>query len=135
MKGSKPRLSKEPPTGGNGEHPLSENQKLDRIYKQHRNTLLDLKIKDQALTMALRRNELIERELVLKQLAFILVGFRSKLMAFPHHLAARFEAANRPRVHRIAEKVVHELLEELANIPDVIEPDWMERLEEEEEKG
>jgi hypothetical protein len=78
------------------------------------------------------RDRLIERELVLKQLAYLLVTMRQKLLALPSKLSARFgpQAFTR-EMFELATLFIAEALGEVAGLPiKGTDPDWLERLEE-----
>jgi hypothetical protein len=134
MKGSKPRT-----TDGDAQSTARRNFELnsvlDRNYKRHRNRLLDLKTKHEALALARERNQLIERELVLHQPSYLLVSMRQKLLSLSPNIAARFGREGKVTVEKVVkytDQVVREILQEIINIPRCAEPDWMDRLEEEE---
>ena len=144
--GSKPRAKTESPDATNlsttekARAHFEESRQADLTYKKLRNSLLRDKHKDYNLQMALRRNALIERELVLRQLAWILKNFQTKLLNLPHRIGAHFgrgkeaETSVREMV-RFVEKCVHEYLEEIADLPNQsIDPKWMQKLEEAEEE-
>jgi hypothetical protein len=142
MKGSKPRPAKvEPPPDTPAETArknFEANAELDRKYKILRNRGMDLKTKGIALELALKRETLIEKDLARNQLRYLLLGFRSKLLSLPQRVGARFgrhkEPAPMRQVLEYLDQAVRELLEELADMPNCVEKDWMKRLEEEEER-
>ena len=69
-KGSKPRLRR-PKLPRRPE--TAESAKLGEEYLRKRNALLDLKYKREAMLLARDRDQLIERELVLHQLAYLMI--------------------------------------------------------------
>jgi hypothetical protein len=69
-KGSKPRLRR-PKLPRRPE--TAESAKLGEEYLRKRSALLDLKYKREAMLLARDRDQLIERELVLHQLAYLMI--------------------------------------------------------------
>jgi hypothetical protein len=71
----------------------------------------------------------------LHQLSYLLVSMRQKLLSLSPNIAARFGREGKVTVEKVVEytdQVVREILQEIINIPRCAEPDWMDRLEEEE---
>jgi hypothetical protein len=62
---------------------------LGEEYLRKRNQILDLKFKREAMNLAFERDQLIERELVLRQLTYIVLSMRQKLLAIPVKLYSR----------------------------------------------
>jgi hypothetical protein len=142
MKGSKPRAGSpppEPPPGPAG--PLSSaeeararfeiNARLDREYKEKRNRKLSVELMHKEMDLAFARGRLIERELVEKQLSYILVAVRQKILALPPKIGQRFRSVEGiNEIVKYARQACHETLKDCANIPNCVEADWMEKLEE-----
>jgi hypothetical protein len=132
VKGAKPRLRlpkipRIPET--------SETAELGEEYLRKRNRLMELKYKREAMALGFDRSQLIERALVEKQLGFLLIAMRQKLVPIPSKLAARFgpEAFTR-EMFEAATLFIAEALGEVADLPTKgIDPDWLEKLEQEEE--
>jgi hypothetical protein len=59
-------------------------------YLRLRNDTQDLKYKREAMLLAHNRDELVERALVERQLAFLLIGFRKKALLVPNRLKQKF---------------------------------------------
>jgi hypothetical protein len=130
IKGTKPRLRipKVP------RQPETETSvALGEEYLRKRNQILDLKFKREAMNLALDRDQLIEQELVLRQLTYLVVSMRQKLLAIPAKLYLRLGPERFPReTAQECERFIHEVLDELAKLPECAEPDWLEKLEEKE---
>ena len=129
VKGSKPRLrrSKLP-----RRPETSESAKLGEEYLRKRNALLDLKYKREAMNLAFVRDELVERELAIKQLSYLVISMRQKLLAIPGKLYSRLGPELFPReAAQECERCIHEVLVELSKLPECAEPNWLEQLEEE----
>jgi hypothetical protein len=131
ISGSKPRLDKSPQE--EARERFEANSLLDRVYKERRNQILDLRYKREAMALALQRDQLVEKGLALKQLSFLLISMRQQLLALPLKIGSRF--GNRPvetrEVVAYAKRLVNETLTELAKLPECVEPEWLEKLEEE----
>jgi hypothetical protein len=97
-----------------------------------RNALLDLKYKREAMLLAQDRDQLIERELVLHQLAYLVIPLRQKILGIPSKLGNHFGDREAP-VREIAEfcrTLVNEALTEVSNLPlTVSDPHWFEKAE------
>ena len=84
------------------------------------------------MNLAFDRDQLIEQELVVRQLTDLMISMRQKLLAIPAKLFSRLGEEHFPReAARECEKFIHEVLNELAKLPECAEPDWLEWLEEE----
>ena len=143
MKGSKPRLSAEPPTEPNGDESHAEaarkrfeiNQKLDREYKEYRNRKLKMELAYKEMQISVERDQLILKELAVKQLTYLLIPMRQQILSIPFKVGNRFRG--RPDIRELVDfltRTCHETLRNLAELPNCVEPDWEKRLEEEEEK-
>jgi len=78
----RPKLPRRPET--------AESAKLGEEYLRKRNALLDLKYKREAMLLARDRDQLIERELVLHQLAYLMIPLRQKILGIPSKLGNHF---------------------------------------------
>jgi hypothetical protein len=82
------------------------------------------------MELAASRGELIEKALVNRQLAYIMIAFRQSVLAWPGKLRA---AIGEEFTHEMREKargLAHETLTHLEKLPETVEADWLERLEE-----
>jgi hypothetical protein len=129
IKGSKPRLRRfklprRPET--------PESARLGEEYLRKRNALLDLKYKREAMLLARDRDQLIERELVLHQLAYLMIPLRQKILGIPSKLGNHF-GDREVRVREVADfcrTLVNEALSEVSNLPlTVSDPNWLRRAE------
>jgi hypothetical protein len=85
VKGSKKRLPKLPQVP----------EALDlaaqsSIYLVERNRAMKLKRKREEMLLAKGRDQLIEKELVIKQLSYLMIAMRQKLLALPLNIGNRF---------------------------------------------
>jgi len=129
IKGSKPRLRRpklprRPVT--------AESAKLGEEYLRKPIALLDLKYKREAMLLARDRAQLIERESVLHQLAYLMIPLRQKILGIPSKLGNRFGNREVPmrEVSDFCRTLVHEALSEVSNLPlTVSDPNWLRRAE------
>jgi hypothetical protein len=119
-----PKIPRQPET--------SETVALREEYLRKRNKILELKYKRESMNLAFDRGELVERSLVEKQLGFLLIAMRQKLLPIPSKLAARFGPEAFPReMFDVATVFIAEALREVAELPTKgVDPDWLEKLEE-----
>jgi hypothetical protein len=129
VKGSKPRLrrSKLP-----RRPETAESAKLGEEYLRKRNALLDLKYKREAMLLARDRAQLIERELVLHQLAYLMIPLRQKILGIPSKLGNHFGDHEVP-VREVVDYVrtlAHSALTEVSILPlTVSDPHWLKKAE------
>jgi len=108
-------------------------QEQSSIYLRERNKAMRLKRMREEMLLAKERGGLIERRLVERQLAYFLIAIRQKLMGLSARLYSRLGEERFPKEAALeAERVVHDALGDLARLPECAEPNWLERLEEEE---
>ena len=69
---------------------------LGEEYLRKRNQILDLKFKREAMNLAFVRDELIERELAIKQLSYLVISMRQKLLAIPNFAPPGTGTTERP---------------------------------------
>jgi hypothetical protein len=129
IKGSKPRLRR-PKLPRRPE--TAESAKLGEEYLRKRNALLDLKYKREAMLLARDRDQLVQKELVEHQLAYLMIPLRQKIMAISSKIGNHFGDSEVP-VREVVDYVralVHEALTEVSNLPlTVSDPNWFRRAE------
>jgi len=91
-----------------------------------------LKRMREEMLLAKERDELIEKALVERQLAYFLVAFRQLALLVPFRMRQRFREAMSQEQGAYLDKLIHDMLTTLAKLPERIEPDWLEKLEDEE---
>ncbi len=135
MKGSKPRL---PGTKTNGQ-PASkaEVSRLSHEYLVSRNAMLKAKTFTAELLAAKAREELIQKTLVEKQAAYLLIAMRQKILNLPQTYARRLVGLNDVREDmKVLEGAAHSILNELKDLPGTVtDPHWPESLEEKDEES
>jgi len=83
------------------------------------------------MELAHARGLLIEKALAERQLAYLLIGIRQKLLALPGNLRMKIGEAFTHEMLVCANELVHQALTEISQLPESVEPDWLEKLEEE----
>jgi hypothetical protein len=130
VKRSKPRL---PGTGTNGK-PASKTEvsRLSREYLEIRNRQMHAKALTAEMVLARNRDELIEKKLVEKQVAYLLVALRERILAVPQAYARRIVNISDPaKAKRILKEAMLSLLGELKDLPwKVVDPHWLDKVEE-----
>jgi hypothetical protein len=106
-------------------------QEQSAIYLRERNAAMRAKRLDAEMTLATKRGELVEKRLVERQLAYLLIGLRQKVLAVPGKMRMQFGPERFPHEMLEALRVlVTEALTAVAELPQAAEPDWLEKLEE-----
>jgi hypothetical protein len=127
-KGSQPRLRlpkmPAPPEA-------SDLQEQSSIYLRERNKQMRAKRLRAEMELAFDRNQLIEKALVEKQLAYMLIGMRQKMLALPEKMRVQFGPERFTHEMAQAAKVlVAEILQSIAQLPEAANLNWLEKLEE-----
>jgi hypothetical protein len=84
------------------------------------------------MILARERDDLIEKALVTRQLAFILIAFRQSVLAWPGKLRATIGQEFTHEMRGVAHSLAIETLKHLEKLPLAVEPGWLEKVEEEE---
>ena len=128
VKGAKKRLPKLPRAPE-----AIDLQEQSSIYLQERNQMMRLKRMREEMLLAKERDLLIEKELAIKQLSYLMIAMRQKLLALPLNIGNHFGDREVPvrEVVEYAKRLMNETLTELSKLPLCVEPDWLERVEEE----
>jgi hypothetical protein len=109
---------------------------LDKEYVRKRIKRTEALTISVELELARARGELIERDLAIKQLQYLMVTARQRLLALPTSLARQLQHKEDIReIHGILQRAIYEVLNELKDLPmKVTDPRWLEELDEEEGK-
>ena len=80
---------------------------------------------------ATRKRELIPRELVLKQSAFLVLSLRARLLAIPaQHARELLDVSDEREIARRLDAIVRDALSEIAELPlRVSDEHWMQKLD------
>jgi hypothetical protein len=129
--GLKPRA---PKPEGDGRLSKQESRALDKEYRVQRNETLRLKNFREQMLLAKARGELILRDLVERQAAYLLITMRQRMLAVPQAYAGRLVGQGDPHeAAQILRAAMIECLDELKDLPaKVSDASWLERVTEEE---
>jgi hypothetical protein len=129
------KLPKPPPseTEANGELHLLPKYELDKVFVRKKIRQTEVRTMAFEMDLARVRGNLIERDLVTKQAAFLLVAMRQKLLAIPSSYARKFlNITDIKQAHALLQTMAYQILNEVKNLPkQVVDPNWLEQLEEE----
>jgi hypothetical protein len=105
---------------------------INREYLTTRNRQQLAKAQSAEMALEERRGELISKEIVVRQAAFIFVSLRQAVLNFPSRYAYRIlDIADPRQAKEVLAQAAHEFLSELAGFPErVIDPHWIESFEE-----
>jgi hypothetical protein len=127
VKGSKPRL----PTNGKPAN-KAEVQRLSRDYLEIRNRQMHAKAFMAETSAAAARGELIAKDPVAAQAAYMMVAMRQKILNLPSTYARRMVGLNDvDAAKKVLQEMAVSVLSELKDLPSkVTDPDWLESVEE-----
>jgi hypothetical protein len=128
VKGSKKRLPKLP----RAPEAVDLNEQSS-IYLQERNEMMRLKRMREEMLLAKEWDQLIERQFAIKQLSYLMIAMRQKLLSVPLNIGNHFGDREVPirEVVEYAKRLINETLVERSKLHECVEPDWLEKLEEE----
>jgi hypothetical protein len=94
--------------------------------------MMRLKRMREEMLLAKERHQLIEKELAIKQLSYLMITMRQKLLRLPLAIGQHFGDRDVPirEVVEYAKRLMNETLTELSRLPECVEPDWLQKLEE-----
>ena len=103
-----------------------------REYLIQRNGQMKAKNLTAQLELAIRRGQLVSKELVERQAAFLFIAMRRKILNLPSTYARRLTGLNDiQEVRKILEGAAHSILNEIKDLPQTIEPGWLKEVEKE----
>jgi hypothetical protein len=129
--GAKPRLP------GNGKAASKEEvSELSREYLEVRNRQMQAKAFVAETMAAERRGELISKNLITKQAAFLFVSLRQRILSLPQTYARRIlNLTDVNQAAAILREAAVSVLNEIKDLPQkVTDPHWLEELEADEVK-
>lgn len=126
-----------PPQEENGDKPIEKLTKfeLDKLYVRKKIEQTEVRTMAFQMDLARIRETLIEKALVEKQLAYLLIAWRQQVLAIPTSYARRLlHKEDIKEVHKILREMCYQLLNAIKDLPTkAVDPHWMETLEEEED--
>jgi phage terminase Nu1 subunit (DNA packaging protein) len=124
---SKPRVA----TSNGKPANKAEVQRLSREYLEIRNQQMRAKTFLAEISAAARRNELIEKRLVVAQASYLFIAIRQKVLQLPTTYARRLVGLNEREIGEVLKGAAHSILNEIKDLPGkVSDPNWLESLEE-----
>ena len=111
--------------------PLTEKQKIDAALTAARTELAKSRHHREAMAIAERRGELIEKSFVSRQAQYIFITLRQAILNFPTKYARHVVGiADEHRAKEVLTKAAHEFLTEIANFDSkAIDPNWLASVE------
>ena len=130
--------NKSNPSDGHVPHHVLNNEFIIAKTKLAEDQARGVRTREKAnrLMLAKVRDEVIDKDLVIKQATFLFVAMRQKMLSAPLAWSRRFVGlqTQREALERLIE-MQHELLRELHDMPrKVTDPNWIETLDEEDGK-
>jgi hypothetical protein len=110
---------------------LTEKQKIEAALTAARTELAQSRHQREAMAIAERRGELIEKSFVSRQAQYIFITLRQAILNFPSLYARRVVGiADEHQAKAVLTKAAHEFLTELTSFSEkAIDPNWLQTLE------
>ena len=107
---------------------MTENQQINAALTAARTELAKSRHHREAMAIAERRGELIEKRLASRQAQYVMICFRQAVLKCPSRYARRafvgIESEHKAR--QVLTKAAHEFLTELAGFSEkIVDPEWM----------
>ena len=113
------------------EQRLAEKQKLDGELTRARTQLVQLRAERDAITIAMRKGELIRRFDAKVQLGFLLTGLRQRLMSFAYALPRQLVNKTEHEIGQILDAEMRAALRDVAAWPErMADPNWSSSIDE-----
>jgi hypothetical protein len=119
------RAQKRPAAPPRPPRPPKPPNEADERFREERANNERLKALEREVKLAQQRGELISREMVQRQSAFVMTSLRSRLLALPATLSRKLEVSDRHAAKLLIEREVKAALEELSDFTDrVTDDEW-----------
>jgi hypothetical protein len=107
---------------------------LSREYLLQRNEQMRTKNLTAQIELAIRRGQLISKDLVIRQTSYIMVRLRQRLLNLPSH-AHKLVGLDADQMRKALREIAIATLNEIKNLPSAVsDPNWLETLERDEGK-
>lgn len=115
----------------NGEKLLPK-WELDKLFLSRKIEQTEVRTMAFRLDLARIRGDVIEKKLVEKQLAYMLIAMRQQILAIPTSYARKFLHKDDIKdIYKILEEMCHRILLDIKDLPKkAIDPAWLDELEE-----
>jgi hypothetical protein len=108
----------------------SKSKHVDELAKERVANTRVLRMRNEML-LARARNELITKDLVEKQAAYLFIAMRQKILNLPQTYSRRLVGLNEREISEVLKGAAHSILNEIKDLPSkVTDPHWLESLEE-----
>jgi hypothetical protein len=103
-------------------------------YLQLRNRQMSHKAMQAELNLAVRRGQLISKDLAVKQVSFLMIALRQKLLNLSSH-THKLVGLDADAMRKALREIAVSTLNEIKNLPSAVsDPKWLETLERDEGK-
>ena len=103
--------------------------KLSKRYLQVRNHAIDLKSQAAEVDLAVRRGQLIFKDLAVKQASFLMIVLRQRLLNLPVH-AHKLVGLDADSMRKALREIAISTLNEIKDLPSAVsDPNWLKTLE------
>ena len=115
----------------NGEK-LPPKWELDKLFISRKIEQTEVRTMAFRLDLARIRGDVIDKKIVEKQLAYILIAMRQQILAIPTSYARKLVHRDDVKeVYKILEEMCHRILLDIKDLPKkAIDPSWLDELEE-----
>jgi hypothetical protein len=109
----------------------AEKAEADRIFVEEKTRQVAVRRLETEMRVAERRGELIEKRLVERQAAYLLVALRQRILTIPQAYARRILGlTDAAQASKILKEMSIAVLNDIMNLPQqVTDPNWLETLE------
>jgi hypothetical protein len=136
-------MLREPTMGVQGAEPQKRNRlkgntsqvtrddisKLSAQYLRRRNHAIDLKSQAAEVDLAVRRGQLIFKDLAVKQASFLMIVLRQRLLNLPVH-AHKLVGLDADSMRKALREIAISTLNEIKDLPSAVsDPNWLKTLE------
>jgi hypothetical protein len=106
---------------------MTENQQINAKLTEARTALAESRHHREAMAIAERRGQLIEKRLASRQAQYVMICFRQAVLNFPSRYSRRMVGiASEHEARQVLTKAAHEFLTELAGFSEkIVDPEWM----------
>ena len=80
------------------------------------------------MDLAVRRGQLIFKDLAVKQASFLMISLRQRLLNLPSH-AHKLVGLDADQMRKALREIAVSTLNEIKDLPKTIEPGWLEALD------
>ena len=107
---------------------------LSKTYLEQRNEQMRTKNLTAQMEVAIRREQLISKDLVIKQASFLMVALRQRLLKLPVH-AHKLVGLDADAMRKALREIAVRTLNEIKDLPSAVsDPQWLKKLEADEGK-